>query len=605
VTRPPFRPDEVTRHSYAAVVVGGGGAGLYAAMELARRSGERVAIVSKLHPVRSHTGAALGGIAAALGNASPDHWQWHMFDTVKGGAYLADQDAVEIMCRDAPEVVLDLEHLGLPFDRLPNGRIAQRQYGGHTADYGERPNPRSCYAADRTGQMILHTLYQQCLRHAVDFFDEYEAVDLLVDGGGCRGVVAIELANRSVHAFAARAVVLATGGYGRIFDLTTNAVAATGDGPGLAFRCGIPLQDMEFFQFHPTGVPGQGILISEAARGMGARLYNGLGERFMERYAPRLGDLAPRDVVSRAIHHEVLAGRGVDGGDHVHLHLMHLDRGELARKVPDLLDHARTYLGIDPFTEPIPVLPRAHYAMGRIPTDADGRVRADGRDKIVAGLYAAGECACVSVHGANRLGTNSLLEILVFGRRAGDHAAGHVGYGQAGGRAHERAGPGLTDEDLAATAETMGRLLRPRPAAPSGTRSQAPAAASVRADLQRSMSRHAGVARTESELAKLVDHIDELRRQYAEITVSDQSRTFNQELLEAMELANLLDVALSVAAAARARTESRGSHFRTDHPDADDTGWLRHSLVHPRPGGVEVDFKPVLITRFRPDERAY
>ncbi|TDB83016.1 succinate dehydrogenase flavoprotein subunit [Actinomadura sp. KC216] len=573
------------------MVVGGGGAGLFAAMELARADAGPVAIVSKLHPIRSHTGAAMGGIAAALGNTAPDSCEWHMFDTVKGGAYLADQDAAEVMCKEAPDVVIDLEHLGLPFDRLPDGRIAQRQYGGHTAGFGAAPVPRSCYAADRTGHMILHTLYQQCLRHDVEFFDEFQVVDLLIDDGRCRGVVAVELRTADLHVFAARAVVLATGGYGRIYDLTTNAVAATGDGPGLAFRAGIPLQDMEFFQFHPTGVPGQGILISEAARGMGGHLRNGRGERFMERYAPTLRELAPRDVVARAIHAEIAAGRGMggDGGDdHVELHLTHLDPDELRRKLPDLVDHARTYLGIDASARPIPVLPRAHYAMGGIPTDVDGRVRA-GTAGFVDGLYAAGECACVSVHGANRLGTNSLLDILVFGRRAGRHAAGYVAGCPA---AVSRPGDALR------AGAALNRLLR-------RGRTGARPPVAIRRDMQRWMGRHAGVSRNAGDLAALGDKLAGLAEEYADAVVHDRGKVFNQELLETTELGNMLDVARAVARAAAARTESRGSHFRSDHPETDDERWLRHTLVAKRPDGLEVDHLPVSVTRFPAGERTF
>ncbi len=412
-------------HDYQAVIVGAGGAGLWAALELARRN-VKTAVLTKLYPTRSHTGAAQGGICAALGNLEEDHPEWHMYDTVKGGDYLVDQDAAEILAREAVETVIELEHMGLPFNRTPDGKIDQRRFGGHTRNFGEAPVRRSCFAADRTGHMILQTLYQQCIKHGVEFFDEYHVVDLLVDGGTTQGVVAYRIADGELHVFRSGAVMFATGGFGRMFKITSNAFALTGDGVALCYRRGIPLEDMEFFQFHPTGIVGIGILLSEAARGEGGYLRNDAGERFMERYAPNLMELAPRDVISRAIYLEVREGRGIGGGDFVHLDLTHLGKEVIDSKLPDITEFARVYQGVEPITQPVPVTPTAHYAMGGIPTNVEARVVIDEQNTVMPGLYAAGECACVSVHGANRLGTNSLIDILVFGRRAGRSMADDI-----------------------------------------------------------------------------------------------------------------------------------------------------------------------------------
>ncbi|HSH21947.1 MAG TPA: FAD-dependent oxidoreductase, partial [Candidatus Caenarcaniphilales bacterium] len=412
-------------HEFPAVIVGAGGAGLWAALELARQ-GVKTAVLTKLYPTRSHTGAAQGGICAALGNHEEDHWEWHMYDTVKGGDYLVDQDAAEILAREAIETVIQLEHMGLPFNRTPDGRIDQRRFGGHTRNYGEAPVRRACFAADRTGHMILQTLYQQCIKHGVQFFDEYHVVDLLIDGGITRGVVAYRIADGELHVFRSAAVLLATGGFGRMFKITSNAHALTGDGVALAYRRGVPVQDMEFFQFHPTGIVGIGILLSEAARGEGGYLRNDHGERFMERYAPNLMELAPRDVISRAMYLEVRDGRGIGGEDFLHLDLTHLGRDVIEAKLPDITEFSRVYQGVEPITQPVPVTPTAHYAMGGVPTNTEARVVVDPYKTVLRGLYAAGECACVSVHGANRLGTNSLIDILVFGRRAGLSMAADV-----------------------------------------------------------------------------------------------------------------------------------------------------------------------------------
>ena len=415
-------------HQFDTVIVGSGGAGLYAALEASQKS--KTAVLSKLYPIRSHTGAAQGGISAALGNTEEDKPEWHAFDTVKGGDYLVDQQAAKIMADEAIQAVYDLENRGLPFNRTPEGRIDQRRFGGHTRNFGEGPVRRACYAADRTGHMILQTLYQQCIKNEVTFFDEFQVVDLILDGTTSKGVVAVELATGALHVIAAKAVLFATGGFGRMFKITSNAYANTGDGPAVCARRGIPLEDMEFFQFHPTGIMGLGILISEAVRGEGGILRNRAGERFMARYSPTLMDLAPRDIVSRSILTEVRAGQGIRGDrkidDYVHLDATHLGKETLMSKLPDITGFCQTYLGIDPDETPIPVLPTAHYAMGGIPTDVQGRVVMDGKGTVVDGLYAAGECACVSVHGANRLGTNSLLDLVVFGRRAGRHIGDYV-----------------------------------------------------------------------------------------------------------------------------------------------------------------------------------
>ena len=415
-----------------ALIVGAGGAGLWAAVELAR-AGVDAAVLTKLYPTRSHTGAAQGGVCAALGNLEEDHWEWHMFDTIKGGDYLTDQDVAEVLAREAIETVIELEHMGLPFNRTPEGKIDQRRFGGHTRNFGEGPVRRACFAADRTGHMILQTLYQQAIKYGVKFYDEYHVVDLLSEGGdlgsGGRsaGVVAYRIADGELHTFRSKAVLLATGGFGRMFRITSNAWSLTGDGVSLAYRHGVPMEDMEFYQFHPTGIVGLGILLSEAARGEGGYLLDNDGHRFMDRYAPKLMELAPRDMVSRAMYQEIRAGRGIDGKDYVYLDLRHLGRKLIEEKLPDITEFARVYQGVEPITEPVPVQPTAHYAMGGIPTDISTRVIRDAANTVVPGLYAAGECACVSVHGANRLGTNSLVDLLVFGRRAGRQMAADIG----------------------------------------------------------------------------------------------------------------------------------------------------------------------------------
>jgi succinate dehydrogenase / fumarate reductase, flavoprotein subunit len=584
-------------HRYDTIIVGAGGAGMRAALEAGKRS--KTAVLTKLYPTRSHTGAAQGGMCAALANVEEDNWEWHTFDTVKGGDYLVDQDAAEVMCKEAIDAVLDLEKMGLPFNRTPEGRIDQRRFGGHTRDHGKAPVRRSCFAADRTGHMILQTLYQQCVKEEIDFYNEFYVLDLLmteVDGvQRTAGVVAYELASGELHVFQAKSVVFASGGFGKIFKVTSNAHTLTGDGPGIVFRRGIPLEDMEFFQFHPTGIWKMGILLTEGARGEGGILRNSDGERFMERYAPTIKDLAPRDMVARAIYTEIRQGRGCGpDADHVYLDLTHLPPEQLDAKLPDITEFARTYLGIEPYHDPIPIQPTAHYAMGGIPTDVQTRVLRN-NDEPVPGLFAAGEVACVSVHGSNRLGTNSLLDINVFGRRAGlaaaeyaatadfvelpDHPAGYVQRWLAG--LLEGAG----DEKLAA----------------------------IRSELQETMDTNASVYRTEATLKQAEVDIVALKERYGRISVQDKGRRFNTDLLEAVELGFLLDLAQVLVASARARNESRGGHFREDYPHRDDVNFMRHTMAYrdgsddPAATDVEIrlDYKPVVVTRYQPMERKY
>ena len=588
-------------HSYDVVIVGAGGAGMRAALESSGRV--RTAVISKLYPTRSHTGAAQGGMCAALANVEEDNWEWHTFDTVKGGDYLVDQDAAEVMAKEAIDAVLDLERMGLPFNRTPEGKIDQRRFGGHTRDHGKAPVRRACYAADRTGHMILQTLYQQCVKNQVEFFNEFYVLDVLLTHDLTRGdvpedtevavtgVVAYDLATGEIHVFRAKSVVFATGGAGKIYKTTSNAHTLTGDGMAIALARGVPLEDMEFFQFHPTGLAGLGILLSEAARGEGGILRNADGERFMERYAPTIKDLAPRDIVARAMANEVREGRGAGPDkDYVLLDLTHLEPAHIDAKLPDITEFARTYLGIEPYTEPVPVYPTAHYAMGGIPTTIRGEVLRS-NTATVSGLYAAGEVACVSVHGSNRLGTNSLLDINVFGKRAGIAAAEH---------AATTTLPELPEDPAGDVVAHLARLRE----APPGEK-----VADLRRELQETMDANAQVFRTEESLSQALADIAALRERYAAVSVQDKGARFNTDLLEAVELGFLLDLAEVVVAGALKRRESRGGHFREDYPDRDDAAFMEHTMAYRRvgPDGAEVhlDTKPVTVTRYQPMERKY
>ena len=574
------------------MIVGAGGAGMRAAIEAGPKA--NVAVISKLFPTRSHTGAAQGGMAAALANVEEDSWEWHTFDTVKGGDYLVDQDAAEILAKESVDAVIDLENMGLPFNRTPDGKIDQRRFGGHTRDHGKAPVRRSCYAADRTGHMILQTLYQTCVKLGIEFFNEFYVLDLVMNEGKPAGVVAYELATGDIHVFAGKSIVFATGGFGKIYKTTSNAHTLTGDGVAIAFRRGIPLEDMEFYQFHPTGLAGLGILLSEAARGEGGILRNASGERFMERYAPTIKDLAPRDMVARAMANEVREGRGAGPNkDYVLLDLTHLEPAVIDAKLPDITEFARTYLGVEPYTEPVPVFPTAHYAMGGIPTNIKAEVLSD-NDTVIPGLYAAGECACVSVHGANRLGTNSLLDINVFGKRAGRYAVEYAT------KAKQVPLPENAAQDV------MDMLAKVRAA--NGKEK----VAQLRKELQETMDKNAQVFRTEETLNEALQKIAELRARYENISIQDQGKRFNTDLLEAVELGFLLDLAEVTVVACRERRESRGAHLREDYPDRNDKKFMVHSMAYlqnktDRKTGtsIKIDWKPVVITNYQPMERKY
>jgi len=575
-------------HRHEVIVVGAGGAGLTAAL-YAAREGADVAVVSKLYPTRSHTGAAQGGIGAALGNVEEDHWEWHMFDTVKGGDYLTDQDAAEVFAKEVIEAVIELEHMGLPFDRLPNGKIAQRRFGGHTKDWGKAPVHRAAHAADRTGHMILQTLYQQCVKHNITFYNEFHVTDVILEDGVAKGLVAYELATGELHLFEAKAIVIASGGFGRIYKITSNAYTLTGDLQAILYRKGLPLEDMEFYQFHPTGLYPLGILLTEGARGEGGILRNALGERFMERYAPTIKDLAPRDMVSRAMYLEVREGRGCGPKkDHVLLDLTHLPPEVIEKKLPDIAEFSRIYLGVDPLKEPVPVMPTAHYAMGGIPTTLWGQVIRDENNTVVPGLYAAGEAACVSLHGANRLGTNSLGDLVVFGRRAGIHAARFAKDADY----HE-----LTEAHLGPSRERIERIKNSK---------GKERVAALRAELQQSMMDNASVFRTGELLCKQVEVLKELMDRYKNIAIDDKGEAYNTELVEALELGYLLEVSEALVHSALNRTESRGAHAREDYPERDDRNWLKHTLAYKvEDGKVAFRYKPVVLGRFEPKARTY
>src|SRR3954469_14197686 len=583
----------VSHHKYDVVIVGAGGAGMRAALESGQRT--RTAVLTKLYPTRSHTGAAQGGMCAALANVEEDNWEWHTFDTVKGGDYLVDQDAAEVMAKEAIDAVLDLEKMGLPFNRTEEGRIDQRRFGGHTRNHGEAAVRRSCFAADRTGHMILQTLYQQCIKHNVEFYNEFYVLDLTMTDGRVSGVVAYELATGEIHVFNAKSVILATGGFGKVFRTTSNAHTLTGDGMGIVWRKGLPLEDMEFFQFHPTGLAGLGILLTEGARGEGAILRNAEGERFMERYAPTIKDLAPRDIVSRCMVQEVAEGRGAGSlKDYVLIDCTHLGAEVLETKLPDITEFARTYLGVDPVVEPVPVMPTAHYAMGGIPTNTAAEVLRD-NTTVVPGLYAAGECACVSVHGSNRLGTNSLLDINVFGKRAGNNAVEYVKTAEF---------VPLPEDPAAAVRDLIGDLR---------TSSGTERIAAIRKELQDEMDRNAQVFRTDESLSQVTETIHQLRERYRNVQVQDKGKRYNTDLLEAVELGFLLDLAEVVVYSARNRKESRGGHMRDDFPKRDDEKYMKHTMAYlsgdphssDAAAHITLDWKPVVVTRYQPMERKY
>jgi succinate dehydrogenase / fumarate reductase flavoprotein subunit len=594
------------QHQFEVVIVGAGGAGLMAALYASKNA--KTAVLSKLYPVRSHTGAAQGGVGAALGNLEEDSPEWHTFDSVKGSDYLGDQDAIEFMCQEAVTTVYELEHMGLPFDRTPEGKIAQRPFGGHTNNETGKPVRRACYAADRTGHMILQTLYQQCIKNNVKFYDEFQVLDVILEDGVAAGVVAAELLTGEIHVFHAKAVIFATGGWGRVWEITSNAHSYTGDGVAITMRRGIPGQDMEFFQFHPTGIYKMGILITEGVRGEGGVLINDAGDRFMDHYAPTVKDLASRDVVSRAMYIEMRDGRGIGGDRFLYLDVRpetvnkyaQLDGrtqpdgspyivtgDEILGKLPDIVDFCRTYLAVDPITQPMPVQPTAHYAMGGIPTNMFAEVLADEKNTILPGLYAAGEVACVSVHGANRLGTNSLLDIIVFGKQAGLKAAEYANGSQF---------PSLPADADAMVLEQLSALR-----GQGGSNK----VSDLRREMQEVMMEKVGVFREEEGMKQALEHVRELKQRFKEVRVEDQGKVFNTDLYEAWELGCLLDVAEVTAISALERTESRGAHAREDYPKRLDDQWMRHTLAYLEPEGVELKYKPVTITRFEPKERVY
>ena len=593
-------------HQYEVVVVGAGGAGLMAGL-YASKSAD-TAIISKLYPTRSHTGTAQGGISAAIGNYEEDRPEWHAYDTVKGSDYLGDQDAIEFMCQEAPGIVYELEHMGLPFNRTPEGRIAQRPFGGHTNNITGKPVRRACYAADRTGHMILQTLYQQCIKNKIKFYDEFHVIDIIMVNGAAAGVVAVELATGEIHIFHAKAVILATGGYGRVWQITSNALTYSGDGLGMALRKGLPLEDMEFYQFHPTGIYKMGILITEGVRGEGGVLINDKGERFMEHYAPHVKDLASRDVVSRAMYLEMKAGRGIGGKQYLYLDVRPetvnkyavvdgrtnpdgspyvVTADDILRKLPDIIDFCKTYLGVDPVTQPMPVQPTAHYAMGGIPTNLQTEVIRDEKNTVVPGLYAAGETACVSVHGANRLGTNSLVDIVVFGKQAGINAAEY-----AQGAEFQPLPKDAADFAL----EQLDKIRN---------NGGSERAVDIANEMKKVMFEHVSVFRIEEGMKEAVEKMYELRERFEKVRIDDTGKIFNTELLNTWELKNLLDIALVTAEAALNRKESRGAHARDDYPKRDDENWMKHTLIWLKDSKVKISYKPVTFTKYEPKERVY
>ena len=583
------------RRRFDAVIVGAGGAGMRCSLQLAE-AGLNVAVLSKVFPTRSHTVAAQGGIGASLGNMSEDSWYWHMFDTVKGSDYLGDQDAIEFMCREAPKVVYELEHFGMPFDRNPDGTIYQRPFGGHTANFGEKPVQRACAAADRTGHALLHTLYQRNVRARTQFFVEWMALDIIRDADGdVVGVTALEMETGEIMILEAKVTVFATGGAGRIWAASTNAFINTGDGMGMAARAGIPLEDMEFWQFHPTGVAGAGVLITEGVRGEGGILLNSNGERFMERYAPTLKDLAPRDFVSRSMDQEIKEGRGCGPNkDHVLLKLDHLGADVINKRLPSIREIAIKFANVDPIKEPIPVVPTIHYQMGGIPTNYHGQVvvpKNGNPNEIVNGMYAIGECACVSVHGANRLGTNSLLDLVVFGRAAGNHIVAQ----NFKAKSHKDLPADATDLTMA----RVGRLM----ASTKGEKTQ-----DVANDIRKSMQHHCGVFRTNDLMSEGVKVINQLAERSKDVFIKDKSKVFNTALVEALELDNLVETAKATMVSADARKESRGAHAHRDCPDRDDANWMKHTLWYSE--GNRLDYKPVntkplTVETFQPKKRTF
>ncbi|GAB4366747.1 MAG: succinate dehydrogenase flavoprotein subunit [Calditrichia bacterium] len=569
------------------VVVGAGLAGLRAALEASRNYD--VAVLSKLFPLRSHSGAAQGGIAASLGNVEEDHIDWHYFDTVKGSDYLGDQDAIEYLVNDAHPAIYEMEHMGCPFSRTKDGKINQRKFGGHTRNYGEGPVLRACFAADRTGHVLLHTLYDQCVKQNVRFYSEFYVTDIILKDNIIRGLVAYDMAGGQFVTFHSKVVMFGTGGYGRAYQITSNAHANTGDGLGIVLRAHLPLMDMEFVQFHPTGVYRYGILVSEGARGEGAYLINDKGERFMEKYAPKLMELAPRDLTSRSIQTEIDEGRGINGQGYVYLDLRHLGEKKITERLPEIRSFCRKIVGVDPVKEPIPIQPTAHYSMGGIPVTVDAEVLADGKKEKVEGFYAAGECSCVSVHGANRLGTNSLLEALVFGRRAGKSI---VKFLTQNGTLKADLPQEQVDTALARIESFKQKTGKEK-------------AGLIRRELQEEMMKNVGIFRSEEKLKKALDKIRELEKRAEHIQLDDKGMKFNTELTEAMELDNLLSFAELIVSGALNRQESRGAQYRTDFAKRDDQNWLKHTIAFKKDDKIVFDYKPVVIKKFQPQERKY